>query len=446
MKYVTMVCSFVLLLAAASSAQIDIMELNSFGVIANFSEDEGDRSWSSIGCDGSMGEQFFEIITDPDDGANMVGVFTSTSCTDEGFALDQEFVPFDFSLHTHMTLDVYAPAVGGKVVFKIFSSVDPANEKMVEAAATKASEWDTLNFDFSGTEAGIYDRISIHPDFGETTEGVEWLFDNIRQSRGGLLSIPNDGMLVDFDTVNPFLHYWDCNSLTGEFMIVENPLKEGINTSDMCGLYITSDCQWEGFAIAEKFAPLDFTVTNQARVKVLAPAPDLQLMFKVELWENSGIMVETTATTTVGDEWEELIFDLSPVQSFYYTKIAIFPDFTSTYVDDEWYMDDIMIVDPNNVAVDDEARVIKVFALSAINYPNPFNPTTTIAYEVPIPSNVKITVFDMTGRELGTLVDREHTPGTHTVQFEAEDLASGVYFYKVETAYDVLVNKMVLLR
>ena len=443
MRYVTVICIFVFMLAAASMAQIDLYELNSFGTIANFSEDEEERSWSSIDCNGA---QVFEILTDPDDGANLIGVFTSTSCTDEGFALDQEFEPFDFSLHTHMSLDVYAPAADLKVVFKIFSSADPEDAVTVEAMTAVASEWDTLNFDFSGTEAGKYNRISIHPDFGEATEGVEWLIDNIRKDRGGLITIPGDGMLVNFDTVRPYLHWWDCNSTTGEFIIVENPIKDGINPSDSCGLYFTSDCQWEGFAIAEKFVPLDLSVNSQARVKVLAPAPDAQFMFKVELWEDSGTNVETTVTTTVADEWEELIFDLSGVQSDFYTKIALFPDFLGTFEDDEWYIDDVMITDPDNVAVDDDARVIKVFTLSAINYPNPFNPSTTISYEVPISSNVKITVFDLAGRELQTLVDRKHTPGEHKVQFDASNLASGVYFYKVETSYDAVVNKVVLMR
>lgn len=444
MKLFTKISLLLIVLASVSLAQIDVMEINSFGRIATFSELEEERTWSSIDCNSA---QVFQVTTDPDNAANMVGLFKSTACTDEGFALDQTFVPFDFSLHNYMSLDVYAPAANRKIVFKIFNSANPDLAKMVEVMTNVAAEWDTLNFDFTGTEAGVYDRISIHPAFGETTEGEEWIFDNIRKDRGGLIIYRNDGMLIDFDTLLPYTHYWDCSSpAVAEYLIVDNPLKDDVNPSDKCGVVYVSPCAWEGFAIAEKFEPLDFTVTSEARVKVLAPGPDLQFMFKVELWENSGIMVETVTTTTVGGVWEELIFDLSNVESLKYTKIALFPDFQSASENEDWYIDDVRLVDPFNVSVKDRGKVIKVFALSAKNYPNPYNPSTMISYKVPLPSNVKITVFDMNGRELMTLVDQEHTAGEHMVQFDGTNLSSGVYLYKVETSYDVVVNKMVLMQ
>ena len=438
--------SFILL--SSAFAQIDLREQVDGGplpgIIDNFSfPAEAPRTWSSVDCNDA---QVIEVVTEPDNASNMIGKFTSTACTDEGFEMDQEFWPFDFSLYTHFSLDVYAPEADRKIVFKIFNAEDPGNAKLVEAMTTRAAAWDTIHFDFSGTESGVYNRISIHPDFGETNEGEEWWFDNIRHTRGGPISIPNDGMLVDFDTIWPYMHWWDCNSLTAEYLVVDNPAKEGINPSEKCALMFTSDCQWEGFAIVDKFEPLDFSVTSEARVLVLAPAPNLQFMFKVEVWGQSGINVETTTLTSVGGEWEELIFDLSGIEAGIYTKVALFPDFLSELPDEEWYIDDVMITDPANVSVNENARRIKVFKLAASNYPNPYNPATTISYDVPLPSNVKVSVFDMRGRELEVLVDREHTPGEHTIQFDASNLASGVYLYKVESSYDVVVNKMVLMR
>ncbi len=317
--------------------------------------------------------------------------------------------------------------------------------KIVEVKTTRAAEWDTLHFDFSEAEAGMYDRISIHPDFGAATEGEEWWIDNIRHTRGGLLAVTNNGILIDFDTVVPYMHYWGNDN--SEFYIEPNPDTSGINKSAYCGLMFTvADVGWEGFAIAEKFEPIDTEILSEARLKVLAPGPDMQFMFKVELWENSSVMVETTVKTAVGGEWEELVFDLSGVEAFKYTKIALFPDFLGTGEGEDWYIDDVMLTDPGAVAVDDNARVIKVFALSATNYPNPYNPTTTISYNVPLPGNVKVTVYDMNGRQVQTLVNAHNTNGEHTVAFDASNLASGVYLYKVETSYDVVTNKMVLMR
>ncbi|MBN1559535.1 T9SS type A sorting domain-containing protein [candidate division KSB1 bacterium] len=446
MNFITKMLVLLALCTSVSLAQIDLLMANNGfgGRIATFSELAEERTWSSVDCNGA---QVFEIIADPDDAANMVGSFKSTACADEGFTLEQTFVPFDFSLHNFMSLDVYAPAANRKIVFKIFNSTNPDQAKTVEVMTEIAAEWDTLNFDFTGTEAGVYDRISIHPAFGETTEGEEWIFDNIRKDRGGLITYRNDGMLIDFDTLLPYTHSWDCNSMTSEYYIVDNPIKDDVNPSDKCALFYVSDCGWEGFAIAEKFEPLDFTITSEAWVKVLAPAPDMQFMFKVEVWESGGAtMVETVTTTAVGNAWEELIFDLSGIESLKYTKIALFPDFQSALQGEDWFIDDVRLVDPFNVSVQDRGKVVKVFALSAKNYPNPYNPTTMISYNVPLPSHVKITVFDMSGRELTTLVDQEKTAGEHTVQFDGANLSSGVYFYKVETSYDAVVNKMLLMQ
>ena len=67
------------------------------------------------------------------------------------------------------------------------------------------------------------------------------------------------------------------------------------------------------------------------------------------------------------------------------------------------------------------------------NYPNPFNPATTIQFAIGKQSMVKLKVFDILGREVATLVNQELIPGTHKVIFEANDLPSGFYFYRLET-------------
>ncbi|KAA3617108.1 MAG: T9SS C-terminal target domain-containing protein [Calditrichaeota bacterium] len=80
------------------------------------------------------------------------------------------------------------------------------------------------------------------------------------------------------------------------------------------------------------------------------------------------------------------------------------------------------------------------------NYPNPFNPTTIINYELRIRSDVKITVYDIAGREIETLVNKSQTSGIHSVAFNAQNLASGVYYYRIKAGDFVQTKKMVLLR
>ncbi len=80
------------------------------------------------------------------------------------------------------------------------------------------------------------------------------------------------------------------------------------------------------------------------------------------------------------------------------------------------------------------------------NYPNPFNPTTTINYELPVAANVTIKIYDVLGEELAVLVNEEKPAGTHSVAFNAANLPSGTYFYRLTTNNFSQTKKMVLLR
>ncbi len=80
------------------------------------------------------------------------------------------------------------------------------------------------------------------------------------------------------------------------------------------------------------------------------------------------------------------------------------------------------------------------------NYPNPFNPSTKIKYQVPNNGLVKITVYDITGREVTQLVNSEHTAGFYEVDFNAFQLASGVYFYRIQASNFVQTKKMILVK
>lgn len=82
--------------------------------------------------------------------------------------------------------------------------------------------------------------------------------------------------------------------------------------------------------------------------------------------------------------------------------------------------------------VEDEIGLPKDFQLSQ-NYPNPFNPSTTISYSLPVLSDVKLTVYTLTGQEVVTLVNATQGVGNYEVSFDAASLASGLYLYRLET-------------
>ncbi|CAF3728261.1 unnamed protein product [Rotaria sp. Silwood1] len=80
------------------------------------------------------------------------------------------------------------------------------------------------------------------------------------------------------------------------------------------------------------------------------------------------------------------------------------------------------------------------------NYPNPFNPETKIRFEVVNSKNVNITVFDVLGKEVATLVNKKFAPGMYEVSFDASRLSSGIYFYKLISEDFVDTKKMMLIR
>jgi len=84
--------------------------------------------------------------------------------------------------------------------------------------------------------------------------------------------------------------------------------------------------------------------------------------------------------------------------------------------------------------------------LLAQNFPNPFNPITTIQYQIPKTSHVVLKIYDILGREVITLVDQQQQPGNKTITWDANSLASGIYFYRLIAGEFVAVKKMAVVR
>lgn len=97
------------------------------------------------------------------------------------------------------------------------------------------------------------------------------------------------------------------------------------------------------------------------------------------------------------------------------------------------------------VSNEGESEVPLEFSLSQ-NYPNPFNPTTTIRFTLPEPAGVRLDLFDILGRRVGTLVNDRLSADAHTFTFDGSGLASGLYFYRLHAGDRVAVRKMMLVK
>lgn len=154
----------------------------------------------------------------------------------------------------------------------------------------------------------------------------------------------------------------------------------------------------------------------------------------------------TTSLTmrTTGD-WDTWVYDSIGVtlQSGFENTIRF-----ATTGNDFGNLDEITIVPRVITAVESEDNVThspSEFHLYQ-NYPNPFNPTTTIRFSLPRNSNVKIAVYDVLGRVVANLVNGNYDAGYHNVVFNASNLTSGIYFYRIEASGYVSVKKLMLLK
>ena len=119
-----------------------------------------------------------------------------------------------------------------------------------------------------------------------------------------------------------------------------------------------------------------------------------------------------------------------------------------SYSNDEWqnasYFGTANLV--SGTAVDSKTpATVSTFALEQ-NYPNPFNPTTNITYSLDTSSQVTLTVYNLVGAQVATLVNDVQAAGQHVATFDASNLTSGVYFYTLSADGQTLTNKMMLMK
>ena len=115
-------------------------------------------------------------------------------------------------------------------------------------------------------------------------------------------------------------------------------------------------------------------------------------------------------------------------------------DSSSIQIDELWYNER-----PAGLGISDEAPIASRYELGQ-NYPNPFNPTTHIRFNIPETANAKLTVFNVMGEEVATLVNGVTQAGGHTVSWNAASMPTGVYFYQLESGNFSQTKKLLLVK
>ena len=153
--------------------------------------------------------------------------------------------------------------------------------------------------------------------------------------------------------------------------------------------------------------------------------------------ENNGVYLSTDG----GTSWTEFNNGLEK-QSI--TKLAISETsskrlYVGTKRGGVWSTDLVVGIDEDKTVLPSEFFLYQ-------NYPNPFNPTTIIGYSIPKAGIVKLSVFDLLGREISTLVSKYQNQGNYKVEFDGQNLSSGVYFYRLKFNDKILTKKFLLMK
>jgi hypothetical protein len=114
-----------------------------------------------------------------------------------------------------------------------------------------------------------------------------------------------------------------------------------------------------------------------------------------------------------------------------------------------WYIDDVVVehfFPADAVAGDAQPGFLPETVVLSQNFPNPFNPTTTIEFTLPYPQKIRLTVYNLRGQQVMTMVNGFEDAGRHKVQLDGSQLASGLYFYRLDAGRQTVTRKMLLVK
>jgi len=182
----------------------------------------------------------------------------------------------------------------------------------------------------------------------------------------------------------------------------------------------------------------------------------LSLDFQYEMeWENDTAFVsilgdQDTATFIWTEQNWENHTELLPFETnseSFRIQIGINSDNTLEYRGIN--IDKLKLIYPsenNPMTINNNGNYIPKQILLHQNYPNPFNPITSITFELPVDSDVLLSIYNLTGKKVRTLIHEIKEAGKHTIQLNGNNLSSGIYFYALDTPSNKLVKKLVLIK
>jgi hypothetical protein len=254
------------------------------------------------------------------------------------------------SAFAQMSLRVYSPAAGLTIKLKLEEHSTGANSVETDAVTTVANQWETLTFNFLNNSSGTpafnsaynYDKASVFFDFNVAGSGKVFYWDDLK-----LIPAPSSVLGIPLDFQSTTLNYAFTDFDGGGVTIVNNPNASGINTSTKVAKMVKSPGATYGGSFLSLDNPIDFSTKKTFKMKVYSPRVGAKVLLKVENLTNGGISFEKEMTTTKANEWEELTFDYSAINTAnsYQKVVLIFDNGTSGdgSANYTFYLDDITL-------------------------------------------------------------------------------------------------------
>lgn len=245
--------------------------------------------------------------------------------------------PLNLSSCTQLSIKTWSPKLAAVVRLKLENSADNSQFFEVDMNTTVTNSWEELVYDLSSAPAFNYDRIVLFFDFGVSGDDSVYYFDEINlvsQSSSG----PTPLVFQDFEGSAPAFTVFGNIADT---QVITNPDMSGVNTTaNVAQLTKTGGSEvWAG-TFFDTASPLDLNTYTKISLKSWSPKLGAVIRLKLENSANSGEFFETDMNTTVVNQWEELIFDMSAAQDFNYDRVVIFFDFGEAGDDSVYYFDE----------------------------------------------------------------------------------------------------------
>jgi len=198
--------------------------------------------------------------------------------------------------------------------------------------------------------------------------------------------------------------------------------------------------RWTGFVRAPASGTYTFYTRTDDGVRLWIDGN-----LRIDRWQNQGVTEYQSPPITLQEG------NFYSIRMEYYDNVGEAQAhllWTGPNVIKQSIAKDFLYSENNPLGLDDDGEgvIIPQQIVLYQAYPNPFNPSTTLSFSLPQQEQVKLRVFDLLGREVATVVDDNLPAGNHSYSFDASNLASGTYFYRLETQNAVKVKKMMLLK